>query len=277
MNSIKVKSQAKINLGLRVLSKRKDGYHNLSTIFYPIDFLFDEIEFRKSSNTEINCNVAELETKDNLVIRAVQIIESSLKISLPTSVIIEKNIPIGGGLGGGSSNAAAALISLNKLYDLKISDSKLKEFAIQLGSDVPFFLINSPALGESRGEKLTPLNFSIDEYILIVNPGIHIATKELFSKIIQGKNKINPNEFIESDKLNYSKCKNELINDFEETVFKTYTEIHDIKKIMNEFGALFAQMTGTGSTIYGIFDNKNLMRKVIDNLPAKYLKYYTDD
>lgn len=277
MNSIKVKSHAKINLGLRVLSKRKDGYHNLSTIFYPIEFLFDEIELRKSSSTEIKCNVKELETKDNLIIRAIEIIESSLKISLPTSVTIEKNIPIGGGLGGGSSNAAGALNSLNKLYDLKISDSKLKKIALQLGSDVPFFLINAPALGESRGEKLTPLDFSIDEYIIIVNPGIHISTKELFSKIIQGKNKINPTVFIESNKLNYDKCKNELINDFEEMVFKTYPEIYQIKNLMNEQGALFTQMTGTGSTVYGIFDNETHMRKVIERLPAEYLVFYNND
>ncbi|MCO6472835.1 MAG: 4-(cytidine 5'-diphospho)-2-C-methyl-D-erythritol kinase [Melioribacteraceae bacterium] len=276
MNSIKVKSQAKINLGLRVLSKRKDGYHNLSTIFYPIEFLYDEIEFSKSSKTKINCNIKELNGNDNLVIKAIEILESSLNVSLPTSVNIEKRIPVGGGLGGGSSNAASALSSLNKLYDLKISDSKLKKYALQLGSDVPFFLLNSPALGESRGEKLTLLNFSIDEQILVVNPGIHISTKEFFSEVKKEKNKIDPNEFIESNRLKYEKCRKELINDFEEIVFKSYPEIYRIKKVMSEHGALFTQMTGTGSTVYGIFNNESLLQNVIDALPENYLYFSSD-
>lgn len=275
MNSIKVKSGAKINLGLRILSKRKDGFHNLSTIFYPIDFLYDELEFVKSSRTEINCNNQELESENNLILKAISILENSLELSLPTKININKNIPLGAGLGGGSSNAAYTLTSLNKLYQLNLSDKQLMEYALLLGSDVPFFIKFVPSLGEGRGDILTPLELRISENILLVNPKIHISTKELFEKVEPGKIGIHPNEFIIDGKLQYNFCKNNLENDFEKVVYKLFPEILKIKEMMYEYGAYFSQLTGTGSTVYGIFKSEKEIQEVIKKLPNNYNVFWS--
>lgn len=275
MNSIKVKSGAKINLGLRILSKRKDGFHNLSTIFYPIDFLYDELEFVKSNRTEINCNNQELESENNLILKAISILENSLELSLPTQININKNIPLGAGLGGGSSNAAYTLTSLNKLYQLNLSDKQLMEYALLLGSDVPFFIKFVPSLGEGRGDILTPLELRISENILLVNPKIHISTKELFEKVEPGKIGIHPNEFIIDGKLQYNFCKNNLENDFEKVVYKLFPEILKIKEMMYEYGAYFSQLTGTGSTVYGIFKSEKEIQEVIKKLPNNYNVFWS--
>ena len=201
MDKIVVKSPAKINIGLNIIHKRDDGFHNLETIFYPLN-LFDEIIFTKSDNFAFNSNDENLnKEKTNLIIKAKEILENEFDAQLLVNISLKKNIPIGAGLGGGSSNAAATLLSLAKLFDLEVSKSQLQELAIKLGSDVPYFLNPVPSFAESRGEKLFPINLKIEKYLLIVNPGIHIATKWAFGLITPKQPNISLKSLIDKLKI----------------------------------------------------------------------------
>ena len=184
MKYIEIKAPAKINIGLNIVEKRKDGYHNLETFFYPICDLFDVLTFEQSDDFSFNCDVDELNSlEDNLVVKAKTLLEDETNKKLNIKINLQKNIPIGAGLGGGSSDAAATLISLNEMFTLNIPYDRLLELALQLGSDVPFFLKAKPAIGKSRGEILAIKEFEIPKYILLVNPRIHISTKEAFANI----------------------------------------------------------------------------------------------
>lgn len=256
MDSLVVKSPAKINLGLNILSKRDDGFHNLETIFYPLN-LFDEIVFKKSSNFSFSCNNQHLnEEKTNLIIKAKEELENSFGIELPVEIYLNKNIPIGAGLGGGSSNAASTLLALTSLYDLAIEKQKLFEIALKLGSDVPYFLNPVAAFAESRGEIILPVNLKIDKPLLIVNPGIHISTKWAFNLLTPIKTNISLKSFTTKTTIDIKELMSVATNDFETVVFNEFSEIENIKKKMIEFGAVFSMMTGTGSTIWGIFDEE---------------------
>lgn len=183
MNQLKVKSPAKINIGLNIIRKRDDGYHDLETIFYPLN-IHDEITFARSDKFSFRSNDENLsQEKTNLIIKAKEELEKYSGTKINVEIILSKNIPIGAGLGGGSSNAAATLLAINKMYELNIEAEKLSYIALQLGSDVPYFLNPVPAFAESRGEIILPINLKIEKPILIVNPDIHISTKWEFNLI----------------------------------------------------------------------------------------------
>ncbi len=256
MNEIIVKSPAKINIGLNIINKRDDGFHNLETIFYPIN-LFDEIRFSKSDKFTFNSNDENLnKEKTNLIIRAKELLENEFVTQLPVNIYLKKNIPIGAGLGGGSSNAASTLLSLTKLFNLELSKKNILDLAIQLGSDVPYFLNPVPSFAESRGEKLFPINFRIKKYLLIVNPGIHIATKWAFSLITPKQPDICLKSLIDKPNIKIEDVMGIATNDFEEIVFKHFPEIKKIKEKMLYFGANYSMMTGTGSTVWAMFDDE---------------------
>lgn len=256
MDEIIVQSPAKINIGLNIINKRDDGFHNLETIFYPIN-LFDEIRFSKSDKFTFNSNDENLnKEKTNLIIRAKELLENEFVTQLPVIIYLKKNIPIGAGLGGGSSNAASTLLSLTKLFNLELSKKNIMDLAIKLGSDVPFFLNPVPSFAESRGEKLFPINFRIKKYLLIVNPGIHIATKWAFSLITPKQSHICLKSLIDIPNIKIEDVMSIATNDFEEIVFKHYPEIKKIKEKMLYFGAKYSMMTGTGSTVWAMFDDE---------------------
>jgi len=273
MEYIEIKAPAKINIGLNIIEKRNDGFHNLETFFYPICDLYDELTFERSDIFSFICDVKELNLlEDNLVIKAKNLLEKESSKKLNVKITLNKNIPAGAGLGGGSSDAATTLISLNEMFALKVPFERLTNLALRLGSDVPFFLKSKPAVGKSRGEILTIMDFEIPHYILIVNPGIHISTKEAFSNIIPKGNDIN----YESVFKNYDSFLNEIEkihNDFEDNVFNKYPEIEKIKKIMLESGALFSLMSGSGSTVYGIFKDTDDINEVKKKLPLTYFVF----
>ncbi|HMN25673.1 MAG TPA: 4-(cytidine 5'-diphospho)-2-C-methyl-D-erythritol kinase [Ignavibacteriaceae bacterium] len=256
MDEIAVKSPAKINIGLNIINKRDDGFHNLETIFYPIN-LFDEISFSKSDRFTFNSNDENLnKEKTNLIIRAKELLENEFLTQLPVNIYLKKNIPIGAGLGGGSSNAATTLLSLSKLFNLELSQKNILDLAIKLGSDVPYFLNPVPSFAESRGEKLFPINFRIKKYLLIVNPGIHIATKWAFSLITPKQPIICLKSLIDKPNIKIEDVMSIATNDFEEIVFKHFHEIKKIKEKMIYFGANYSMMTGTGSTVWAMFDDE---------------------
>lgn len=246
---------AKINIGLNIINKRPDGYHNIETVFYPVN-LSDILEFietaenTKFTNTGINLDI---EKKDNLILKAYHLLKK--EYNLPELKIhLHKIIPTGAGLGGGSSDAGFMLKSLNDYFNLNISEEKLENYAQQLGSDCPFFIKNKPVFAEGTGNIFSESRLDLSNYfILIVKPEIHIPTKLAFSGI-QAKS---PNQSLkELITLPVSEWKNQIKNDFESNVFKQFPIIKKIKDTLYESGAIYTQMSGSGAAVFGIFNKE---------------------
>jgi 4-diphosphocytidyl-2-C-methyl-D-erythritol kinase len=263
---LRIKSPAKINLGLRILSKRRDGFHNIESIFIPVK-IYDSIslaikKLNSSQNSIVfSSNMKDIDNKNNLCVKAINNFLNEFKIIKGYQFIIKlnKKIPIGAGLGGGSSDAASIIILLKKYFrkfiktDKKIFTKKIYKIASTTGSDVPFFLTGKPSYVTSKGEKIIQLrNFELDHPILIVNPGINISTKWAYDNL-----KIKINKIAIWKKINKFQpgIFNILVNDFEEVVFNKYPKIEKIKKQLYNSGAIFSLMSGSGSTVYGIFDD----------------------
>lgn len=260
-----LKSYAKINIGLRILKKRPDGYHDLETIFYPIK-LHDELPIRiEPSSSDFNSVIMTSNksfiplNKDNLCYKAVEKFFKAFKIKnyYKITLHIKKLIPVGGGLGGGSSNAASVIKFLIKYFNIDIEANKkaILKLALSIGSDVPFFLMHKPCYAEGRGEIMEILReFNIDYNILIVNPNLHISTRWAFEKL-------NVNMTVKEQVLNTQKIfnpclKDIFVNDFEQIIFQRHLLLKDIKDELLKTGAVFSSMSGSGATMYGFF-NKN--------------------
>lgn len=255
MDKITVESPAKLNLGLNIIRKRPDGYHDLETIFLPL-LLSDKISFSKSNEYGFRTDSILLnELNDNLILKAVRLLEELISKKFVLDIYVEKNIPIGGGLGGGSSNAAITLKTINKLFDLRLEYKVLADLALQLGSDVSYFFNPIVSYAESRGEILHPFNLEIPYPILIVNPRIKIDTGWAFKKIRPTHPIKNLRDIFQDGSIDFDKLKIYVKNDFEEVVFKEFPLIKQIKEEFYQQGAEFALMSGTGSTVYGIFSN----------------------
>lgn len=276
MEQFQVKSHAKINIGLNVINKRDDGFHDLETIFYPVN-IFDTLTFNISDRFSFSSNDAELmRDNENLIVKARKKLEEASGKKLDVKIHLEKRIPIGAGLGGGSSNAASVLLILNRIFDLNLNKSELSKIALGLGSDVPFFLLSVPAFAFSRGERLQPVNLKIDQPILIVNPGIHVSTKHAFSLVTPRNPVKDLKSIINKERILISDLKEFAVNDFEEVVFPDYPEIEDIKNKMIKTGALLSMMTGTGSTVFGIYENRKAAMKAASDFPEHYFTAISD-
>ena len=258
MKSININSYAKVNIGLKILNKRSDGYHNISTVFQEID-LFDSITISKSDGPlKFSSNVEWLQNdQNNLCVIAYNYIKNLYKIG-GANIVLKKNISRGSGLGSGSSNAAATMKGLREIYNLEVTDSELIKIGSRIGADVPFFINGSTQVGEGIGDKLTSISSSMDAQYLIVTPDISIDTKWAYS---QYKNNLDncssPTKFSDSFRgktINLDTLKF-FENDFESVVFPTYPEIGAIKNKLIALGAKFASLSGSGSTVYGIFDD----------------------
>ena len=244
----------KINLGLNILQKREDGYHDIETVFYPVP-VYDILEIISSSedkNQFHNTGFFAGSPENNLCLKAFKLLKKDFQKLPEINMHLHKVIPLGAGLGGGSADAAFTLLLLNKKYKLNIPRQQLFEYALQLGSDCPFFLINQPCLAFGRGEILEPVKLSLSRYkLLVINPSIHINTKEIFKEIIPAIPAKKIKEIIQQP---VSTWKEDLVNDFEKIVFPKYPQIKKIKENMYQHSAVYASMTGTGSTIFGIFN-----------------------
>jgi 4-diphosphocytidyl-2-C-methyl-D-erythritol kinase len=242
----------KINLGLNITSKRPDGYHNLETVFYPI-LLRDALEIIQSTEFHFDVTGFKVEGNidDNLCFKAYQLLKQDFPHLPSLKVHLHKAIPMGAGLGGGSSNGAFMLSMINDEFRLGLSENSLINYALRLGSDCPFFIINKPCFATGRGEILEAVNLNLSSYkIVIVNPGIHVSTKDAFSKLSPQAPATSIKEIIQQP---IETWKDALKNDFEATIFELYPPIKEIKDEMYAKGALYSSMTGTGSTVYGIF------------------------
>lgn len=244
----------KINLGLHIVRKRADGYHDLETVFYPTDFFIDRLTIEScTGDFEFECH-SNWDTgpdRDNLCVKAFNLLKGDYHIH-GIRLVLEKNIPIGAGLGGGSSDAACVLKAVAHHCGLAISQERLLEYAAQLGSDVPFFILNKPAFATGRGEQLQEIPLNLQDYrIEIVKPNISVSTAEAYRGIVPREPSQSILQIIGQSVNSWKEC---LSNDFEETVFAKFPELADIKKSFYERGALYAAMSGSGSAIFGIFE-----------------------
>lgn len=265
----------KINLGLNITEKRKDGFHNIETCFLPVG-LKDALEIIPAENdkfqfTNLGTQIIGDITK-NLCVHAYQILKDAFPDKIkPVHILLNKQIPMGAGLGGGSSDGAYTLMMLNEYFNLELSEEQLIEFSLMLGSDCPFFIINSPRIGLGRGEQLEKISINFKGYkLLLVNPGIHIATRWAFEQIKPIAPVKNIKEIIHQP---INTWKKELINDFEVPVSRAHPEIAAIKRELYSKGAAYASMTGSGSTVFGIFGQ---LEASMFNFPKNYLVRVTE-
>ncbi|SHO52958.1 4-(cytidine 5'-diphospho)-2-C-methyl-D-erythritol kinase [Anaerocolumna xylanovorans] len=261
MNSIKLKAYAKINLGLDVVRKREDGYHEVRMIMQTIG-LYDKVSILRTNNTSITVktNLPYLPTdENNLVYKAAALIKKTYNISQGVHIILDKKIPVAAGLAGGSSNAAAVLYGLNRLFHLRLPKEELLALGLKLGADVPYCLIRGTALSEGIGEKLTPLPPFPSCYVLIVKPGINVSTRYVYENLKLNEEIDHP----DIDAILLAIKENDLHgavkhfgNVLETVTTKEYPVIGEIKEQLINAGAITSLMSGSGPTVFGLFDSK---------------------
>lgn len=264
---------AKINIGLNIVARREDGFHNIETVFFPVKGLCDILEIVSSPKqekpvvfTQTGLNLNEPD-ENNLCVKAYHLLNSYTELP-PVSIHLHKQIPFGAGLGGGSSDGAHTLVALNNLSNKPLSQERLLELALKLGSDCPFFIHNSPCYATGRGEELVPLDIDLkDFHILLINPGLHINTGKAYtlSKPKPSIHKL-PDSITKEPKL----WRDIISNDFEKVVFDLYPEIGAIKNELYKMGAIYSAMSGSGSTVFGIFKEK----PKYDLLFSNYFTFY---
>ena len=264
-------SNAKINLGLKVINKRNDGFHNIESVFIEID-LYDKINFYPSKSFQLQCNNKLIPTdKNNTIFKTYIALSKKYNFKTEYNIFLDKNIPIEAGLGGGSSNAACVINAIDKLENLNLNKTEKTDIALSIGSDVPFFIDGKTKLVRGRGEVIIPIKNSLlkNLYILLVFPSFKVSTKWAYANL-----KKNLDGILYCDKFPpLDECTDWKFfkNDFEDVVGSTYPEILEIKKFLYNNGALFSGLSGSGSTMFGIYNDKNL----IEAIQKKIIKYKT--
>ena len=264
---MKLFPNCKINIGLRVVRKREDGYHDLETIFYPVMGLHDELEVERVSdngNRESGIGFSfiqeglavDCKAEDNLIIKCYERMRARYPQIGDVRIRFKKNIPFGAGLGGGSSDAAHMAIALNEIFKLGLSKEQLAQEVRPLGADCPFFVYNTPCYAEGIGDKLTPISLDLSGLRLImIKPDSGVSTKEAYAGIKPKGTCEVFNDFKVLNVLNDLTILSALTNDFEETIFVVHPEIAEIKQRLLDAGAVYAAMSGSGSTVFGLFEN----------------------
>jgi len=269
MDSLTLKSHAKINIGLQVLNQRQDGYHNLHTIFQELDF-HDTITLTKTDrNFELSSTTKDFPLdKSNTCHKAYSLLKKEFPDIGGVHVHVDKQIPQGAGLGGGSSNGAAILKGLNQLCELGLSDYDLEQIAVKIGADVPFFIQGGCQLGEGIGEKLTPISKRLPYSILLAVPPVSISTSWAYKGLKNGLEaegrKANFADLFRRDEIPFELFK----NDFERIVIPAHPEIGRIKDALIKNGALYASLSGSGSTVFGMFDEDTAASAAESVLPS---------
>ena len=258
---------AKINLGLNIVEKRPDGYHNLETIFYPIN-LQDALEVTRRENNDkeytlhISGSPLECEPEDNLVVKAYKLLKKDYPGLLPVDIHMYKHIPAGAGLGGGSSDAACMIKLLNDKFSLGLSTERMEEYAVKLGADCAFFIRNKPVFATGIGNLFEPVELSLKGYhIILIKPDIFVSTRDAFAEIKPVRPAVSLKEIVKQPMETW---KHSMKNDFEDSVFKKFPEIAAIKDELYDLGAVYAAMSGSGSSVYGIF------KAPIENVEDKF-------
>ena len=270
-------AHAKINIGLRILSKRNDGFHNIETIFHRIA-LHDEITFNHSERTILSTNSSILPIDNtNLCLQAVTMYNHLHFQANSVSIDLTKRIPLGAGLGGGSSDAASTLLALNELSTTPIRKEELSALAIKLGSDVPYFLSDGTARATGRGELLEYFRLELPYSILLIYPRVHIETAWAYKHI-------EPNLHTDEENLRTlllrhlnspDALQKNIRNDFEPIVLKSFPEVNDARNRLNDLGACFVQLSGSGSSVYGFFTDNALLSNAVAELEPRYDLFVT--
>ena len=256
---------AKINIGLNIIEKRPDGFHNIESVFYPVGLrdVLEVIQDFDADSQGITCNFSGIEipgvSTNNLCVKAYHLIAQDYALP-PVKIHLHKIISIGAGLGGGSSDAAFFIKAMDELFQLNISWGEKHHYARQVGSDCSFFITNRPAFAEGKGDSLEPTSLDLKGYYLvIINPGIHINTAEAYAGVLPQKPGIPLEELIVT--LPIDQWKDNIRNDFENPVFIKHPGIKKIKENLYNYGAIYASMSGSGSSVYGIFKEQT---KLVD-------------
>ena len=267
---MKLFPNCKINIGLRVVHKREDGYHDLETIFYPVYGSHDELEVEAITNnttqhyTTLHDSIQFLQeglavdcpAEDNLIIKCYQRMRAKYPQIGDVRIRFKKNIPFGAGLGGGSSDAAHMAIALNEIFALGLTKEQLAEAVRPLGADCPFFIYNTPCYAEGIGDKLMPISLDLSGLRLImIKPNCGVSTREAYSGIIRHPEVEGQIKQALQDRQSFADMRPLLVNDFEQTVFLLHPEIAEIKQRLLDAGAVYAAMSGSGSTVFGLFQH----------------------
>lgn len=240
-------------MGLQIISKRADGYHEIETAFYPIS-LCDVLEIILSNTLSFSSSGIDIPGEGNLCLDAYQLLKMDHDIPA-VQIHLHKIIPIGAGLGGGSSDAAFTLIGLNKLFNLKLTNTQLKTYALQLGADCPFFIENKPMLAQGIGEELTAIELNLSEFhLVVIKPDVHVSTAMAYAGVVPRETVISVKTLLKAPTSEW-----QLKNDFEPSVFAQFPVVERIKNLLYQEGAVYASMTGSGSAVFGLFRNKPLI------------------
>jgi 4-diphosphocytidyl-2-C-methyl-D-erythritol kinase len=243
---------AKINIGLNVLEKRADGYHELSSVFYPVKDLCDILEILPSTEFSFSSSGIEIPGEGNICTKVFEMLKQDFEID-NVKIHLHKQIPIGAGLGGGSADGAFMLKAMNTLFDLKISMTQLEKYALQLGADCPFFIENTPKYAQGVGEKMSSVDLDLSAYELkFIFPEFHISTFEAYSEITPETPETNLLDLINQPIENW---KTTVKNDFEVSAFLKYPHLEKMKEKLYADGAIYASMSGSGSVLYGVFNS----------------------
>jgi 4-diphosphocytidyl-2-C-methyl-D-erythritol kinase len=273
------RAYAKINLGLQIIGRREDGYHDIETVFYPVN-LFDTIEL-KACGREIVIESSDPNLPidaSNLCWKAADAIRREANVSSGVKIHIAKSIPTGAGLGGGSSDAALVVRELPKFWNLKIAQERLREIALALGSDVPYFLRSGTAYATGRGDVLEYFDLSLPHWIVIVYPKIHISSRWAYEHFIlrQGQERVGLKRLLVENVNRPSNWVDRLENDFEELVFRTHEAVKCTKEALYAGGADFALMSGSGSAVFGLFQNEQSARAIVKSFSENSLVFLTE-
>jgi 4-diphosphocytidyl-2-C-methyl-D-erythritol kinase len=261
-------ANAKINIGLNVTEKLANGYHNIQTVFYPIK-IHDVVEITDSE--ALSCQVAGIEIdgdpEDNICYKAFKLIQTDFNIP-NQQITILKHIPVGAGLGGGSSDAAHLIKLLNKKFELGLAVTEMEHYASKLGADCAFFIENKPVYAFGKGDQFKPLQLDLSAYnVVLVKPDIHVSTAEAYAGMV-------PKAAEEDLPLLVGQplhtWKNQIKNDFEQMVFQNYPEINNVKNTLYQYGAIYAAMSGSGSSVFGIFDKQVDLGMLAENNKIYY-------
>jgi 4-diphosphocytidyl-2-C-methyl-D-erythritol kinase len=250
---------SKINLGLYVTGKREDGYHNIETVFYPVPLcdILEILPLTENIPGKVNFTntgiPVDCDPEKNLCVKAFRLLNADFDLP-PVEIILHKAVPMGAGLGGGSADSAYTLSLLNEMFNLELSLEKLAGYAAKLGSDCPFFIYNTPMLGTGRGEILSPLNVNLKGYhLVLVKPSTSVGTAEAYRGVTIESPSLPLPQLIAQP---VSEWKNILKNNFEVNIFPHHPEIEQIKNSMYQQGAVYSSMSGSGSTVFGIFEEQ---------------------